>query len=87
MAVVRISGIVVSVERDYFDDVVGALEQLPGIDVHERDVASCRIVVTQDVETDADHERGLGRIQQLPHVRYAQLVYHYFEDESEEEHP
>jgi len=77
----------VGVVAEYFDAVVAALEALEGFDVHQCDPVTARIVVTQDAECDADHERGLVRLQQLPHVRYAQLVYHYVdgEDESEQE--
>jgi len=72
----KISGIVVGVAPGHFDDVVAALERLDGVDVHQRDEASARLVVTQEASTEVDQERGLERIQALPHVRYAQLVYH-----------
>jgi len=72
----KISGIVVGVAPGHFDDVVAALERLDGVDVHQRHEASARLVVTQEAATEIDQERGLERIQALPHVRYAQLVYH-----------
>lgn len=81
----RVSGIVVGVAPEAFDEAVRALEGLAGIDVHQRDPQNARVVVTQDGASDAEHEQGLVRIQQLPHVRYAQLVYHYVDDDSEED--
>jgi len=80
-----ISGIVVGVVPQHLDDVAAALARLEGIDVHQRDPKTARIIVTQEAESTAGQEQGLLRIQQLPHVRYAQLVYYSVDDQPEEE--
>lgn len=80
-----ISGIVVGVVPDQLDEVAAALAALDGVDVHHLDPSSARIVVTQESASDAEQEDGLLRIQKLPHVRYAQLVYYAVDDAPEEE--
>ena len=69
----NISGIVVSLVPSA--SCLEALRSLPGVEVHR--VEAGRAVVTQ--ETD-DQEEGLRRIQALPGVLHAELVYHWFEE-------
>ena len=70
------SGIAVVARPDRFGDVCRALEGLSGVQVHVQDPPSGRIVVTQVTPTTADQAEGLRRIQQLPGVLAADLVYH-----------
>jgi nitrate reductase NapD len=65
------------------DASVEALEALPGVEVHHRDEASGRIVVTQEGETVDDEVNGLRRIKSLPNVILAEMVYHYLEQDRE----
>lgn len=73
----NISGIVIGVFIEHIEALVEMLKRLPGIDVHHSDARDGRIVVTQDVETEAEQIAGLLRIQQLPNVLYAELVKSY----------
>ena len=52
-----------------------ALRALPGVEVHQ--VEAGRAVVTQET---GEQEEGLRRIQALPGVLHAELVYHWFEE-------
>ena len=61
---------------------VSALSELPGVEVHERDEATGRIVVTQEAESVDAEVEGLRRIQRLPGVISAELVYHRLSDEA-----
>lgn len=77
----NLSGIYVVAKPEWLAGVVAELEALPGVEVHQVDEATGRIVVVQeaaDVQAEAD---GFERIQKLPHVLLAQMVYHYFADD------
>lgn len=76
----NISGILVVVPPDRMDPTVDALNALAGVSVHYRDDGTGRIVVTQEAESTAAEVAGLERIQALPHVIFAELVYHYVGD-------
>jgi nitrate reductase NapAB chaperone NapD len=56
------------------------LAQSTGIDVYVTDGTNGRIVVVLETETVDGQEAGLRRVQALPLVMYAELVYHYFGD-------
>ena len=68
----NISGIVVTLVPGEGD--LDALRALPGVEIHH--LQAGRAVVVQ--ETD-DQEDGLRRIQALPGVLHAELVYHWFD--------
>jgi len=77
----NLSGILVVAKPAHLTSVIEHLLALPGVEVHQVDEATGRIVVVQeadDVQAEAD---GLERIQKLPHVLVAQMVYHYFADD------
>jgi len=77
----NLSGILVVAKPEWLPAVVDDLGAMPGIEVHQVEEATGRIVVVQeadDVQAEAD---GLERIQKLPHVVVAQMVYHYFADD------
>ena len=79
----NLSGIAVSIRSGCFDDAVDEIGQLPGVEIHHRDVAGARIVVVQEAATIEAEVEGLKRIKSIPGVVVAELVYHYFaEDES-----
>lgn len=76
------SGILVVAQQDSQGVVVSALNALEGVEVHQVDEATGRIVAVQEaVDIHAEIE-GVKRIKALPHVIMAEMVYHYLaEDE------
>lgn len=80
-----ISGIVVAARPEDLDGCVRALDALPGVETHQVDRATGRIVVTQEADDLRAHEMGLARIQAVPRVLFAELVYHYAGDDPEAE--
>lgn len=73
------SGIVTTVSPAHCDAMAATLAALPGVEVHQIDRASGRIVLVQEaVSVDAETE-GFTRIRSLPGVIDAALVYHRFE--------
>lgn len=83
----NISGILVVVPPQRMESSIASLNALAGVSVHHTDHGTGRIVVTQEAESVSAEVEGLRRIQALPDVILAELVYHYFDDaaESEEE--
>lgn len=64
----NLSGIFVAAKPEWLGGVVADLEALPGVEVHQVDEATGRIVVVQEaVDIHAEIE-GLKRIKALPHV-------------------
>lgn len=79
----NLSGILVMVPPEHMDACVTSLETLPGVDVHQRDAAAGRIIVTQEAESISAEVEGLKLIKALPNVISADLVYHRFEQDGE----
>lgn len=78
----NLSGILVIAQPDSQGQVVAALNALPGVEVHQVDEASGRIIAVQEAEDVHAEIEGLKRIKALPHVIMAEMVYHYIaEDE------
>jgi nitrate reductase NapD len=77
----NLSGILVRALPEHVDDVVARLRALPGVEVHEVDVRTGRAVVVQEAPTVDDEVAGLTRIQALPGVVAADMVYHYFAED------
>ncbi|HHQ47437.1 MAG TPA: nitrate reductase formation protein NapD [Acidobacteria bacterium] len=71
------SGIVVTVRPAEMDRVRRSLEELEGVRVHQEDAASGRLVVTQTGGSDREQAEGLRRIQKVPGVLTADLVYYH----------
>jgi nitrate reductase NapD len=61
--------------------VVAALNALEGVEVHQVDESSGRIVVVQEAEDIHAEIEGVKRIKALPHVIMAEMVYHYLADD------
>ena len=76
-----VSGIYVVVDPLQWRCTVSSLEQLPGVDLHQRDESLGRLVLTQEADSVQSQMDGLSAIQRLPGVRFAELVYHYFQDD------
>lgn len=77
----NLSAILVLAPRDRLDACAAALDELPGVEVHHRDPATGRLILTQEAETVADEVDGFRRIQAQPQVIAAELVYHWFEED------
>ncbi len=78
----NLSGILVVAQPDWQAQVVSALNALEGVDVHQVDEATGRIIAVQEAEDIRSEIDGLKRIKALPHVIMAEMVYHYLaEDE------
>ncbi|MCU0897706.1 MAG: chaperone NapD [Burkholderiales bacterium] len=81
----NLSGILVVARPQQFDECVATLALLEGVEVHQTDAETGRIVVVQAAPAVDDEIEGLKRIQSLPTVLTADLVYHYFGDSAETE--
>ncbi len=77
----NISGILVVAKLERQAAVVEALAGLAGIEVHQVDEASGRIIVIQEAEDIHAEIDGVKRIKALPHVVMADMVYHYIADD------
>ena len=76
------SGILVMAKPACQTEVVAALNALEGVEVHQVDAASGRIVAVQEAEDIHAEIEGVKRIKAIPHVIMAEMVYHYLaEDE------
>lgn len=79
----NLSGIFVAAKPEWLASVVADLNALPGVEVHQVDEATGRIVVVQEaIDIPAEIE-GLKRIKALPHVVVAEMVYHYLADDQQ----
>ena len=79
----NLSGILVVVPPDQIVRSVERLNDLAGVEVHQTEAATGRIVVVQEAETIAAEVEGLKRIKKLPNVIMAELVYHYFAEDDQ----
>jgi nitrate reductase NapD len=80
----NLSGILVVVPPELLPDCAADLAALPGVEVHHTDPVTGRLIVVQEaIDVDAE-VAGLLAIKARPHVRAAEMVYHYFANEGEE---
>ena len=79
----NVSGILVVVSPEHVATSIEVLNRLDGIDVHQSDPETGRIVITQEADTIQSEVDGLKRIKALPHVILAEMVYHCFEEDNE----
>jgi len=79
----NVSGILVVVPPEHIAASIETLDHLAGVEVHQSDTKTGRIVVTQEAETVQAEVDGLKRIKALPHVILAEMVYHCFEEGGE----
>lgn len=78
----NLSGILVMTKPEHQRRVVTAMEALEGVEVHQVDETTGRIVAVQEAESIHDEIEGVKRIKALPDVIMAEMVYHYLaEDE------
>ena len=79
----NVSGILVVVPPEHVAGSIEALGRLEGVDVHQSEPETGRIVITQEAETIQSEVEGLKRIKAMPHVILAEMVYHCFEEDNE----
>lgn len=77
----NLSGILVVAKPEWVCEVVASLNDLSGVEVHQVDEASGRIVAVQEAEDINAEVAALRRIKALPHVVMAEMVYHYLADD------
>ena len=78
----NLSGILVMAKPESHGQVVAALNALEGVEVHQVDEVSGRIVAVQEAEDIHAEIEGVKRIKAIPEVIMAEMVYHYLaEDE------
>lgn len=77
----NISGIVVVAVNQRHDAVASLLAAMPGIDIHQIDAPTSRLVITQEAADIHAEIAGLREIQRLPDVVMAEMVYHYLGDD------
>ena len=77
----NLSGILVMAKPESQEQVVAALNALAGVEVHQVDAATGRIIVVQEAEDIHAEIEGVKRIKALPNVIMAEMVYHYLADD------
>ncbi|MGA7950764.1 MAG: chaperone NapD [Thiobacillaceae bacterium] len=78
----NLSGVLVVARPDTLSSVAQALSALRGVEVHQQDPLSGRLVAVLEAEDILAETELLRRIQSLPGVAMAEMVTHYFgEDE------
>jgi nitrate reductase NapAB chaperone NapD len=75
---VQYSGVLVYAKTDQFDDCVRQVDDCAGVEVHFSYPDSGRMIAVLETEDAEGQEEVLRRIQNLPSVAAAELVYHYF---------
>jgi nitrate reductase NapD len=73
----NLSGILVVAAPGRLAEVAGQLARLPGVQVHQHEAATGRMIVTQEAASVDDEVEGLKRIKAMPGVALAEMVYHY----------
>jgi nitrate reductase NapD len=77
----NLSGILVVASPERQDEVVESLNALHGVEVHQVDAATGRIIAVQEAEDIHAEMSGLKRIKAVPHVVMAEMVYHYLAED------
>ncbi len=77
----NLSGLIVTAEPVHLASVIDEVARLPGVQVHQHDADTGRIVLVQEASDVDDEVRGCMRIRELPHVLNVDLVCHYFGDD------
>jgi nitrate reductase NapD len=79
----NVSGILTLVPPDRLREMEDELSALEGVDVHFRDAQQGKLILTQEAQSISDEVAGLKRIQAVPGVIMAEMVYHYFAEDQE----
>jgi len=79
----NLSGVLVVTRPDSLPLVAQALSQLTGVEVHQQDPESGRLVAVLEANTIQGETDLLRRIQSLPGVALAEMVTHYFGEDTQ----
>jgi nitrate reductase NapD len=80
----NISGVVVRAYPDRLAGVRAQLEKLQGVEVHGTNPDG-RLVVTVEQESDHAMSDAVVRLQEVPGVLSASMIYHQFEEDPDSE--
>ena len=78
----NLSGILVVANPEWQGQVVENLNALEGVEVHQVDEKTGRIIAVQEAEDIHAEINGMKRIKAIPHVIMAEMVYHYIADDN-----
>ena len=76
----HVSGLLVAVQPGSLDAVERRLAHQAGVDVHVRDDAGARLVVTLETATLDGQQAGYAALASLPGVMAVDLVCHYVDE-------
>ena len=79
----NLSSILIVVHPEKLEQTIKTLNTLPGIDVHHSDIATGRIVITQEADSITAEVDGLKQLKAMPDIIVAEMVNHYFENDEE----
>jgi len=79
----NLSGILVVTTPKQVPDICDALNSLQGVEVFHTDEETGRIIVVQEAEAIRDEIDGLKRIKKIPGIVMAEMVHHYFGENTE----
>ena len=80
----NISSLVIDAQPGRVEDVHRILAQMPGVQIHAASPQG-KLIVTVEVDGDADTTERFTQISALDGVMSAAMVYHQFEPEPEQE--
>lgn len=79
----NISAILVITSPERVEACIATLNQLPGVEVHHHEAASGKIIAIQEAENTTAEVDGLKRIKALDGIAMAEMINHYFEDDTQ----
>lgn len=79
----NLSGILVVAKPGALTEMLAGLKALSGVEVHQVDETTGRVVVVQEAEAIRAEMDGLRQIKSVPGVMMAEMVYHYIADDTE----
>lgn len=77
----NLSGVLVVAKPQWLDQVVEALNALSGVEVHQVDEETGRVIAVLEAEDIRAEIARLKEIKALPHVLVAEMVYHYLAED------
>ncbi|MDF1562155.1 MAG: chaperone NapD [Deltaproteobacteria bacterium] len=77
------SGILIAARPEAMDEVRRAVDGLEAFEVHRFHPEEGRMIAVQEAATNEASKEGLRRIQALPGVLFAELVYHLVDEHRE----
>jgi nitrate reductase NapD len=77
----NLSGILVVAVPERCEEVAEVLAAMPGIEVHQKDPATGKIIVVQEASSIENEANGARALQQVPGVLSVNMVYHYFAED------